>query len=293
MIFGEVGRVATDKSVTLRAQWLGRILREMRERKGLVLREVAEYLQRTVSTVSRCEQGIYPIRRVDAAALLDLYGIDDQRQREAVLQLASEVWRTGWWERYSSGDVWGSTIDLVWLEDRSHALRMFATTTVPGLLQTRDYARALMEVANRNRAKSEIDQWVELRMERQGVLERSAPPTISVVLDESIVRRPVGGPRVMKAQLRRLLAIGERATADIRVLPFSAGAHASPDGPFTLLKMSEPFPEVAHIESPAGSLYIETDSVDQLVDTYDWLHEHSLSPEDSAALIAAVEKEHG
>ncbi|MFV2194833.1 helix-turn-helix domain-containing protein [Nocardiopsis sp. LOL_012] len=281
----------TDRGVTLRAQWLGQILRDFRERKGLTLKDVAEYLQRNISTVSRCELGIYPIRRVDAAAMLDLYGVSDKKQREAVMELAGDVWQTGWWEQYSKDNVWSSTIDLAWLESRSHEMRVFATMTVPGLLQTEDYARALMLIANRDSTKREIERWINLRMDRQRVLSRAEPLHLSAVIDEAVLRRQVGGPDVMGQQLQHLSAMAEEPNIDLRVLPFTAGAHASPDGPFNLLKMSDPFPEVAHIESPAGSIYLETDAVDRIVETYDWLHEHSLSNEDTAALLAALEEE--
>ncbi|MFL1430702.1 MULTISPECIES: helix-turn-helix domain-containing protein [unclassified Nocardiopsis] len=281
----------TDRSVTLRAQWLGQILREMRERKGLTLREVAEYLQRNLATIGRCEQGIYPIRRVDAAAMMDLYGINDKKQREAILELAGEVWKTGWWDQYSRDEVWSSTIDRAWLENRSDSMRAFATITVPGLLQTEEYARSLMLVADRNRTKREIERWVALRMERQRVFERSEPMHMSAVIDEAALRRLIGGQQVMLDQVGHLLRCASQDNFDIRVLPFALGAHTSPGGPFTLLKMSDPFPTVAHVESPAGSIYLESESVDQLIDTYDWLHDHSLSGEDTIAFLVALEKE--
>ncbi|WP_157982402.1 helix-turn-helix transcriptional regulator [Nocardiopsis sp. FIRDI 009] len=277
--------------MTLRAQWLGQILREMRERKGLALREVAEYLQRNLATIGRCEQGIYPIRRVDAAAMMDLYGVSDKKQREAVLELAGEVWKTGWWEQYSKDNVWSSTIDRAWLENRSASMRSFSTITVPGLLQTEEYARALMLAADRHATKREIERWVDLRMRRQRVFDRDEPLHLSAVIDEAALHRPVGGPKVMADQIRHLLKSAALPHFDIHVLPYSVGAHASPGGPFTLFKMSDPFPEVAHVESPAGSIYLETEAVDKLVDTYDWLHEHSLSDEDTTVLLAALEKE--
>lgn len=283
--------MATDNAVTLRAQWLGQILRQMRERKGLTLKEVAEYLQRNLATVGRCEQGIYPIRGKDAEAMLDLYGVSDERQREVVLQLAGEVWQTGWWDQYAKDNVWGSTIDYVWLENRSHELRIFSMTTIPGILQTEAYARALIEVSDRRASRLEIERWVELRMTRQQVLSREDSVRLSVVLDEAVVRRKVGGAEIMASQVRHLLAMAQRDNVDIRILSFDVGAHASPNGPFTVLKMSDPFPEVAHIESSAGSLYLEGSDIDRFVSTYDWLYEHSLSSDESAALLAALEKD--
>ncbi|MEV2274969.1 helix-turn-helix transcriptional regulator [Nocardiopsis sp. NPDC049922] len=282
-------RMPTDRGVTLRAQWLGQILRDFRERKGLTLKDVAEYLQRNISTVSRCELGIYPIRRVDAAAMLDLYGVSDKKQREAVMELAGDVWQTGWWEQYSKDDVWTSTIDRAWLENRSHEIRTFAATTIPGLLQTERYARSLMVVADRRATKREIERGVSLRMDRQQIFDRAEPVHLSAVLDESVLRRRVGGPEVMAEQIQHLRELASQPHIDLHVLTFEAGAHASPEGSFTLLKMSDPFPEVAHIESPAGSIYLETDSAERFSDIYDWFQEHSLSSEDTAAFLAALE----
>ncbi|WP_028648974.1 helix-turn-helix transcriptional regulator [Nocardiopsis sp. CNT312] len=281
----------TTRKVTLRAQWLGKMLRELREDNGYTLKEAAEYLQRDLSALSRFESGVHPIRRGDVLALMDLYGVEDKNQRDMLITLTGELTRTGWWERYSKDNVWNSTIDFVWLESRAHSLRMFTTNTVPGLLQTEDYARSLMLVANRHSTKREIERWVSLRMERQQALDRDEPLQVSVILDEAALRRQVGGPQIMAAQLLRLSESAALPNIEIRVLPFNVGAHASPDGPFTLIKMADPFPAVAHIESPAGSIYLETDSVDHFVDTYDWLQEHSLSTEDTAALLAALEKE--
>lgn len=279
------------RKVTLRAQWLGKMLRELRESNGYTLKEAAEYLQRDLSALSRFESGVHPIRRGDVLALMDLYGVEDRPQRDMLLELTGELTRTGWWERYSDDKVWNSTIDLVWLESRSEVLRMFSTMTVPGLLQTERYARGLIEVANRHATKREINRWVDLRMQRQQVLSRDEPVHMSVVLDEAVVRRTVGGSSVMREQLRHLQSAAGKKHITVRVLPFSLGAHASPNGPFTLLKMAGPFPEVAHIESPAGSIYLETEAVDRLVDTYDWLEEHSLGVEDTSVLLMELEKE--
>ncbi|GAB3727140.1 helix-turn-helix domain-containing protein [Nocardiopsis nanhaiensis] len=281
----------TARRVTLRAQWLGKMLRELREGGGFTLKESAEYLQRDLSALSRFESGVHPIRRGDVLALMDLFGVEDKNQRDMLIALTGELTRTGWWERYSNDNVWSSTIDLAWLESRAHSLRMFATSTVPGLLQTEDYARSLILVANRHSTQREIGRWVSLRMDRQQVLDSEEPIALSLILDEAALRRQVGGPEIMSAQLQHLSRLLERPNIDLRVIPFSVGAHASPDGPFTLIKMADPFPEVAHIESPAGSLYLETDTVDQFVDSYAWLQQHSLSDEKTAALLADLDKE--
>ncbi|GAA3723639.1 helix-turn-helix domain-containing protein [Salinactinospora qingdaonensis] len=278
------------RGVTLRAQWLGQILRDLREDRGLTLREAGEYLQRTGATISRFETGLYPIRRVDTAALLDLYGVEDAGRRDTLLQLAGELWQTGWWESYSK-DAWSSTIDMAWLENRALKIRSFAGLVLPGLLQTRNYALSLFQATSPEIPQRQIERGVELRIQRQRILTRENPAALAVILDEAALRRPVGGAKVMAEQLRHLREAAKSPHVDVHVIPFASEAHASPGGSFTLIDLEEPFSEVAHAESPGGALYLEREDVDRLADVYDRLQENSLSIEESIAFIAAVEKE--
>ena len=281
-----------ERRVTLRAQWLGQILRELRTRRDLTLREAADYLQKDFSTVSRFEQGTFPVRRGDLVALLDLYGIDDAQQREMFTQLCVDVWRTGWWEKYTEDEVWGSTIDYVWLENRAHAMQVFATLSAPGLLQTREYARALITTANAGATEEQVERWVELRMKRQRVLDREEPAEISVVLDEAALRRPVADQAVMRAQIERLHEVAELPHVELQVLPFAAGTHPSPDGAFTLLSLKEPFSTVAHIESPGGGIYLERGDVDRLTGIYDRLQESSLDTAQSVRFLSELDRDY-
>ncbi|NKY98032.1 helix-turn-helix domain-containing protein [Nocardiopsis alborubida] len=279
-----------EQRVTLRAQWLGRMLRQLREQNNLTLKEAGEYLQKDFSTVSRFELGTFPVRRGDLLALMDLYAVDDKAQRETLLNLCGEVWQTGWWDKYSSDDVWGSTIDLVWLESRAETIRMFAALSVPGLLQIPEYAHALISVVDNDVSTDQVDRWVELRIDRQKVLHGDHLQGYTVLLDESSLLRVVGGPTVMAKQLSHLRRMAESERITIRILPFAIGAHPSPEGAFTLLDLGNPFSTVAHIESRGGGIYLERGEVDKLVDVYDRLREMSLSPEDSVAFIAALER---
>jgi len=284
--------MSPGRRVTLRAQWLGHLLRDLREASGLTLKNAAEYLQRDLSMISRFESGVYPIRRVDAMALLDLYGVEDPKQREALRQLADEVWQKGWWERYS-GQVDGSLIDLVWLESRTVAMRAFSQTSLIFLLQTRSYAEALIRAVDPDADETQVARWVELRMARQQILDRDDPVKLSVVLDEAVLRRPTGGREVMMGQLQHLVAQAARRDIELRVLPFSAGEHASPNGGFQLLKMTDPFPEVAYIEGPAGALYVESAEAERLSGMYSRLEEAALSAEESADFMTDLTKESG
>ncbi|TDQ45385.1 helix-turn-helix domain-containing protein [Actinorugispora endophytica] len=280
-----------ERRITLRAQWLGQMLRQLRERNNLTLKDAAEYLQKDLSTVSRFELGTFPVRRGDLLALMDLYGVDGKSQRDTLLQLCGEVWQTGWWEKYSGDDVWGSTIDGVWLESRAHTLSTFAALTVPGLLQTPEYARALIDMVDSDASETQIERWVELRLARQKILTDKRLSSFSVVLDEAAIRRPIGGASVMAGQLRRLVAVAETGRVEVRVVPFGVGAHPSPEGAFTLLTLDAPFSTVAHIESRGGGIYLERGDADQLAAVYDRLRGISLSQEDSVAFIAALEKD--
>jgi hypothetical protein len=139
--------------------------------------------------------------------------------------------------------------------------------------------------------KEQIDRGIELRMKRQSLLDRTDPPRITSVLDEAVLRRQVGASRVMTAQLRHLLAAAERPCVELRVLPFSAGAHASPMGSFNVFGMEEPYPEVAYVETLKGALYIEPPDTAPILKRYDWLREASLDREASAEFISALIKE--
>ncbi|HEX5540686.1 MAG TPA: helix-turn-helix transcriptional regulator [Micromonospora sp.] len=270
---------------TLRAQWLGNELREMRERARLTLKEVAEYLGRNASTVSRFESGTLPVRLPEVFAYLDICGVDDPRRRADLETMSLELFRKGWWDGYT-GDVAASLIDRIWLENRATEIHYFSTMVLPGLLQTRDYAEATIRTANVGASRKQIDRWIELRMARQQLLEREESLQLTAVTDEALVRRLVGGSHVMRAQLLHLLDMAERPDVEIQILPFAAGAHASPDGPFDVFVMAEPYPEVACMQTPSGAVYVEAAGAVPLAAAYDRLRKAALSPDDTIAFIS-------
>jgi len=275
---------------TLRAQWLGQQLRELRDQAGRTLRESAEYLQRDPSTLSRFESGEYPIRHPDLLALLNLYGVSDERRRQELFALHEEVWQKGWWDRYAE-DVDRRLIDYVWLESRARELRSFDDTVVPGLLQTRAYAEAVIRAAEFDAPSEQVRRWVELRTTRQRVLTGANPLHLSVVLDEAVLRRLVGGPAVMRAQLDYLTESSQRTNVEIRVLPFSVGAHASPVGAFKVFRLDDPYPDIAFAETLAGAVYAEIPLASRFVHAYDRLHEAALGTVESAELISTLAEE--
>jgi transcriptional regulator with XRE-family HTH domain len=284
--------VVEKRGPTLRGQWLGQQLRERREAAKLTLKDAAEYLQRDASTVSRFESGVYPVRRGDLLALLDLYNVSHQRERDELFRLSEEVWQTGWWDRYAK-DVDRQFAELPWLEARAERICSYHAMVVPGIMQTRAYAEVWIQaVEGPTATDEEIGRWVDLRMTRQQMLEGEQPTRMCVILEEWVLRRPIGGPEVMRGQLERIVDLGRHATVEVRVLPTSVGPHAGrEDGFFVVFEMPEPYPDVAYLETLAGSLYVETPGVERFAAAYDRLHRASLGPEESAELISAIAEE--
>lgn len=272
---------------TLRAQWLGQQLRQLREAQRLTLKDAGDYVQRDPATVSRMESGIVPARTPDVLAFLNLYQVDDRGQRQALEDLSRDVWQKGWWDGYAE-DIPGALMDLSWLESRARRVRSFDALVLPGLLQTEDYARATIEAADPDVSTEQIERWVEFRTTRQYVLERDEPPFLSTIVDECLLRRPVGGAAAMRTQLAALLEAAKRPNIELRVLPYRAGAHASPDGCFRLLEMPEPYPEVGHMDTAGGALYVESDRVRRLAAAYDRIRQVALDTAESVALIATA-----
>lgn len=281
------------KATTLRAQWLGHQLRELREQNGLSVRQVGEYLQRNFSAVSRFENAVWPFPRDDVRQLLDLYVVTDQPERSRLIQLSEEVWRKdGWVDEYADAIYDRSFCDLPWLEGRATRIREFDITAVPGLVQTPAYAEAVIRAAEAPDATDEqVARWVALRRERQQVLAGTAPTRFDAVIAEAALRTTVGGGPVMREQLTHLRRLARLRHVTVKVLPLSLGAHAGMDGAFRVFELPSPFPEVAYVETLAGRLYLESPKSARFVRTYDRLWDAALDPGESAELIGAIAEE--
>ncbi|GGK93441.1 transcriptional regulator [Sphaerisporangium melleum] len=276
--------MTSKRGMTLRAQWLGRELRELREASRLTLKEAAAHIQREGPTLSRFEAGLYPIRLPDVRTLLDLYDAS-ARQRESLMRLAGEVWETGWWDGYSD-NLPKLIIDYAWLESRAVRIQSFDAVVVPGLLQTPGYMEALIPGSDTNADLTPFGP--PFRLERQRILSAPDPPEIEAVLDESLLHRAPGGTEVLKEQLVHLIELSERPNITIRVLPLRSPIHPSPEGTFLLFGMPEPFPEVGYVDTPAGGLYVETDRVERLIMKFDRLRDHCLTTDESRSRIKAA-----
>ncbi|MEO3929401.1 helix-turn-helix transcriptional regulator [Micromonosporaceae bacterium B7E4] len=277
---------------TLRAQWLGQRLRDLREQRGMSLELVAEHLNRDRSALGRYERAEWPIQRHDVLALLDLYGFHRATERAQLLTLAEEVWRTDRWTDNYGDLVDSSFIDFPWLESRANTVCSYHAMLIPGLFQLRKYAELVIRcLEGPNSTEDKVSRWLELRMERQGVLERPNPPALETIIDESVLRRQIGGSALLRAQLLHLGNIAQRPKVEIRVLPTRVWLHPGLEGSFWLFRMPKPYPEVAYLEGLAGQMYFESPKSAKYLDAYDRLREAALGPRESAQLIATIAEE--
>ncbi|MFG1877761.1 DUF5753 domain-containing protein [Sphaerisporangium sp. NPDC049003] len=218
-------------------------------------------------------------------ALLDLYGVVDPTRREGLIQLAAEVWQTGWWDGYSE-DLPKLIIDYAWIESRARRIYSFDLVVIPGLLQTHGYMEALIRGADTNASLTPFG--ARFRLDRQRILAAPEPPDIEAVLDESLLHRAPGGPHVLREQLKHLVELAKRPNIGVRVLPFTSHVHPSPEGTFLIFEMPEPFPEVGYVDTPAGGIYVETERVERLIMKFDRVRDHCLDLDESAIRIRAA-----
>jgi transcriptional regulator with XRE-family HTH domain len=274
-------------SPTARARRLRYELRRLREDAGLTYSEVAHRMEWSPSKLSRIETGQSRVNTGDVADLLEVYAVSDTATREALVQLAREARRRGWWTRYT--DVLG-TGAYVGLEAEASVIHTYESQFVPGLLQTEDYARAVISGGQVRPDPDTVERRVAARMARHELLTRPDPPEIWAVLDETVIRRPVGGPEVMRGQLHHLVEVGERpnTTVTLQVLPLSTGAHPGMNGPFVVLSFQNPKdPPVVHLETATDGLYLEEPpDIERYTLRFSHLVARALGPNESRAMIA-------
>jgi transcriptional regulator with XRE-family HTH domain len=266
---------------------LGGQLRRLREAKG-VTREAAGYAIRgSESKISRLELGRVGFKERDVADLLSLYGVTDERERAALLSLARQANLPGWWHRYS--DVLPAWFQpYLGLEGSASLIRTYELQFIPGLLQTPDYARSVIMLGHDGAGRAEIDRRVAVRRGRQQILTRLDAPRFWVVIDEAVLRRPIGGPFVMRGQVAELLEAGRLPNVTIQVVPFAAGGHAAAGGAFTLLRFPEQdLPDVVYTEQLTGGFYLDKrEDVDAYAAAMDRLSAVAASPDRTADILA-------
>jgi hypothetical protein len=242
------------------------------------------------------ELGRVGFKERDVADLLTLYGITDDHERQALLGLARQANTPGWWHRY--GDLLPSWFQAyIGLEEAATLIRTFEVQFVPGLLQTEDYARAVITQGNPGSPTEEVERRVGLRRQRQQLLSRSAPdgsgPRLWAVVDEAALRRPIGGRAVLRGQLERLIEASELASVTLQVLPFGVGGHAAEGGAFTILRFAEPdLPDVVYVEQLTSALYLDKlDDVDAYAAVMNRLDVESTPPRQTVEILKGILQE--
>jgi transcriptional regulator with XRE-family HTH domain len=278
---------------TTRRIMLGAQLRKLREGRNITRAEAGFSIRASESKISRMELGRVGFKERDVADLLSLYGVGDDHERAALLLLAEQANSPGWWHAFN--DVlpgWFQT--YVGLEEAASLIRTYELQFIPGLLQTNEYARAVIRAGNAQAPDNEIEQRVDLRARRQSRLLTAEGPHLWAVIDEAVLRRPIGGLEVHRSQLEHLIAMSKGApTVTLQVVPFTAGAHAAEGGAFSLLRFpQQDLPDIAYVETLTGGVYVEKrDDVDTYLHAMERLCVVSATPDESVGLIEAVLRE--
>ncbi|MER7281722.1 helix-turn-helix transcriptional regulator [Dactylosporangium sp. NPDC000244] len=275
-------------SPTLRRRQLGMELRRLREAAHVTIDQVAERLECSGSKISRIETGQTGVTPRDVRDMLDIYGVDPE-YADQLLKIAREARQKGWWQLY--GDVLTSA--YVGLEAAADHIRSYEALVVPGLLQTEEYAQAMIHAARPDIGATDVEKRVRVRISRQSLLTQDDPIDLWVVLDEAVLRRPVGGGAVMRRQLEHLALAAGWPNVTLQVLPFSAGAHAGMDGAFTMLLYDESAGQnFAFASNAAGGLFLEKDDELQRYGfIFDYLRANALRPDESVSMFVKLAKE--
>lgn len=277
--------MSLDRSPTVRRRRLGMELRNLREGSGYTIDEVAAHLECSGSKLSRLETGKGLPRLRDVRDLLDLYEVVDDRQRELMLTMVRESKNKGWWTNYE--DVLPAAFETyVGLEEEAASIRAFQHHVL-GLLQTEDYARAMLRAGHVADGLDGVDRLVRLRIDRQRQLRKDNPLELWAVIDEAALHRRVGGPKVMLEQLHYLAEVAALPNVTLQVLPFEKGAHPGVAGAFSLIEFPEAtVNDVVYVDGPAGNIYLEKPlEVRRYTLIFDHLRAAALPPDDSVDLV--------
>ncbi len=277
------------RSPTVRRRELGALLRKLRTEKGLTVEQAAERLLFSMSKLSRMETGHGVATPRDIRDLCELYGVTDDAERERMTHLAREGKQQGWWQPY---DLPYST--YVGLEAEATSIRTFQPSVVPGLLQTEEYARAVHDAAEPESSIAQltpdvVEQRVKARLRRQRILREINPLGFWAVLDEAVLHRVVGSPRVMERQLGHIAELAALRNVTVQVVSYSAGAHPAPGSMFNILEFDAAVPDVVYVEGLVGWIYIERpEDVSRYNRVFARLSEMALDSVKSADLIQKI-----
>ena len=283
--------MASNVNPTVRRRRLGQELRRLREQKGMTAEEVADRLLVSQSKISRLENGRRSISQRDVRDLCSVYEVQDRRIVESLMQMAKESRQQGWWHAF--GDIPYSV--YIGLETEAASLRVYESQMVPGLLQTRDYAQAVVSGALPEAPQADVQKRVEVRMRRQErIHDTKRPLRLWAVLDEAALRRCVGGPATMRAQLEHLVELSRLPHVTVQVIPFSMGAHPGLNGQYAILEFADASDStVVYLEGLTSDLYLEkADDVQTYSVMYEHLRAQALNPDQTRTLIEDVAKEY-
>jgi transcriptional regulator with XRE-family HTH domain len=271
---------------------LGRQLQALREKAGMNYEQAAEAIYSSPYTIRRMERAEGGLKPLTVKSLLMAYGITDVREIDSFLALARDASKPGWWHTYD--DVLPSWFRVaIGLEESASLIRAYEPQVVPGLLQTPDYARAIATASFPGAVAEETERRVALRLARQELLRRPAPPEFWVVLDETVLRRPVGGADVMRGQLASLIEAAEAPNVTIQVIPFAAGWHPALHGMFWVFRFpDQEMPDIVYTESLTGAYYLNKPAeTATYIEALDRMCAQAASPEQTVIILRDVLKE--
>jgi transcriptional regulator with XRE-family HTH domain len=270
---------------------LGNQLRQLREARGITTGAAGHAIRASHAKISRMELGRVGFKERDVADLLTLYGITDEQERGAFLALARRANVPGWWHHYS--DILPSWFEMyLGLEQASAVIRTYEPQLVPGLLQTEEGARAVIQLGNPGVCAADIERRVALRMKRQKVLTQPEAPNLWAVVDEAALWR-IDGRSAMRVQIEHLIEMAELPNVTLQVIPLYSGAHAAVGGPFTILRFSEPdLPDLVYLEQLTSALYLDkNEDVQHYLFVMDRLCVQAKSPVETVRFLSSTLKE--
>jgi transcriptional regulator with XRE-family HTH domain len=276
---------------TARRIIVGAQLRRLREAAGITRADAGYAIRGSESKISRLELGRVGFKTRDVQDLLTMYGVTDQADRDAVMAMVAQSNERGWWHRYA--DLMPNWFqDYVGLEESASRILAYELQFVPGLLQTEEYVLALASHGRPDLATDEVRRRVALRLQRQKILHRPGAPKLWVVIDESVLHRPIGGRAALRRQLDHLLEITRMPHVTLQVMPYPMSGYLA-ESAFTMLRFAEPdLPDVVYIEHLAGALYLDRlDEIETYGRVFDRLTVDAETPDRSRQLLAKVRLE--
>jgi len=269
---------------------LGARLRHKREVAGLTREEAGDAIRGSAAKISRLELGRVGFKERDVSDLLTRYGVVDPDERAEFLTLVGRANAPGWWHRYS--DLLPSWFETyLGMEQAASMIRTYELQFVPGLLQTRGYARAVTQLAHSDAA--EVERRVELRMRRQSILSTPGGPTLWAVLDEAALRRGLAGTQLQREQIDKLIELNKLPNVALQIAPLRYGGHAAAGGPFTILRFREPdLPDIVYLEQLTSALYLDKRvDVDHYAMVMDRLCAQVEPPDRTESALLAIREE--